>query len=80
MNSISNFGAFDALAHLGQAGVSAPAAATRTGAWFDGAGSEAIGSVLRAEVQPGARGLNVAQHAGRVLGHLLVEPPNLASG
>ncbi len=38
--------------------------------WFDGIGS-AGSTGLRAEVEPQARGLSAAQHAERVLLHLL---------
>jgi hypothetical protein len=52
------------------AGVQAASPAARAG-WFDGmvAGDHRTG--LRAETEPQARGLSAAQHAERVLQHLV---------
>jgi hypothetical protein len=74
LSPISNFGALDALARLQPAALAsagaASGAASRT--WFDaGHASE----TLVGEVEPGAQGLGVSQHAERILGPLLADQP-----
>lgn len=77
MSAITGFGPFDPRASLPAAPRAGDAAVRPAAAWFEGAqtGSSAT---LRAEVEPGASGLGVQQHAERVLAHLLAEPAALA--
>jgi hypothetical protein len=76
MSAITGFGPFDTRASL-PATPPADAAAVRPAAWFEGA-QAGTSATLRAEVEPGASGLGVQQHAERVLAHLLAEPTALA--
>jgi hypothetical protein len=75
MNTISSFGALDALSRLQPAATSAadagPGAASRT--WFDAGPAS---HTLAGEVEPAAQGLGVSQHAERVLGLLLADAPS----
>jgi hypothetical protein len=76
MTSLPSLGArFDA-SSFGAASPVRPSspADTSVRSWFDGiAGQDRGLSSLRAEAEPGARGLSAAQHAERVLQHV-VEP------
>jgi hypothetical protein len=53
------------------------AAAPNPSSWFDGDGFSA-GLRIGVDLAFAARGLGVAQHAERVLGHLCAEPPDRA--
>ena len=75
MNTISHFGALDALARLHLAAASSAGAASGSASrhWFDaGQATE----TLLGEVEPGAQGLGVSQHADRILGLLLADEPS----
>lgn len=77
MSAISGFGPFDTRASLPSAPPSGGAAARPAASWFEAAPTGSP-TTLRAEVEPGAAGLAVQQHAERVLAQLLAEPSTLA--
>jgi hypothetical protein len=77
MSAITGFGPFDTRALLPAAATSGAAAARPASAWFEAA-TAGPSATLRAEVELGAAGLGVQQHAERVLAHLLAEPTALA--
>ncbi|EHR71449.1 hypothetical protein BurJ1DRAFT_2620 [Burkholderiales bacterium JOSHI_001] len=76
MNTISHFGALDALARL-QPAVAAPASSASGAAasrqWFDAGHAS---DTLVGEVEAGAHGLGVCQHAERILGLLMNDDPH----
>lgn len=73
MNAITGFGHLDTRASLPSTATSGSAAARPAASWFE-AGPSGTAATLRAEVEPGASGLGVQQHAERVLAQLLAEP------
>ena len=75
VSPISHFGALDALARLQPAaaatGGAASGAASRN--WFDAGHAS---DTLLGEVESGAQGLGVSQHADRILGLLVNADPH----
>lgn len=77
MSAIAGFGPFDPRASLPATPLAGGAAVRPAASWFEAAPA-GTATPLRAEVEPGASGLGVQQHAERVLAQLLAEPSALA--
>jgi hypothetical protein len=76
MNTVSGFGALDLnLRALGPAGAAQGApAGGEVGRWLDGLDAPSTAR-LGVELAPGTTGLSAAEHAQRVLEHLLADGP-----
>jgi hypothetical protein len=77
MTRIAHLGSVDAFASPAAAMPLPTAGPAQARQWFDSAAAAPLGAGsvagLRAEVEPGARGLSVAQHAERVLANLVAQ-------